>query len=61
MARKKAEEPISIEPDRMYRVRFKLPHAIGRTKFSPLHRYTVKGKLLTDVPEHKLASVEVVE
>ena len=58
MARKKAVEPGAIEADRVYKVRFRLPHTVGRLKFSPLHSYKIKGRILAEIPAQKLASVE---
>lgn len=61
MARKKADAsgaPQTIEPDRFYRVKFRLPHAIGRMKFSPLHKYRLRGSVLTEIPVQKIASAE---
>jgi hypothetical protein len=63
MAPRKKEPALelgAIEADRQYRVKFRLPHAIGRTRFSPIHSYRIKGKLLTEIPVEKLSSVEAI-
>lgn len=61
MARKKAQavDLGAIEADRQYKVKFRLPHRRGRIMYSPIHNYTIKGKLLAEIPAEKLASVEM--
>jgi len=63
MARKKADVsgvPQSIKSDRVYKVKFRLPHARGRTKFSPIHSYRIRGAILADIPAAKIASAEPI-
>lgn len=60
MARKKTDAPAAIETDRVYKVKFRLPHVRGRTRFSPVHSYTVKGSVLAEIPAEKIASAEPV-
>lgn len=61
--RKKAGEPSvpqSFDPDRTYKVKFRLPHARGRTKFSPIHSYRIRGGVLAEIPSQKIASAEPI-
>lgn len=60
MARKKPDEPSVIEADRVYKVKFRLPHASGRMKFSPIHSYRIKGSILAEIPAQKIASAEPI-
>lgn len=48
MARKKTEG--AIEADRVYKVKFRVPYVRGRTRFSPVHSYKIKGSVLSEIP-----------
>lgn len=50
-----------INPDRMYAVKFRKLYVRGRDKFSPIHRYRIKGAILADIPSDRILSAEAIE
>lgn len=53
-----AKSPKQFEPERLYEVALAKPvKRKGRT-LSPMHRHTMKGKILMDLPPEAVANVK---
>lgn len=62
MARKATTSPsVDIDADAYYDMKVAAPHVSGRTRFSPLNGYRVKGYILKSIPAHKIASYELAK
>jgi hypothetical protein len=56
----KSVELGSITPDAYYHLEMLLPHKIGRIMYTPVNSYKVKGYVLSQIPEHKIKSAEML-